>query len=68
MLNVATCHDPEYPLAEVTEDATAYYLREGEAPGRWAGTGAAAMGLAGQVDPADLRDLFAARTPPPAPI
>ncbi|MDQ3573474.1 MAG: relaxase domain-containing protein [Actinomycetota bacterium] len=63
MLNVATCHDPEYPLAEVTHDATDYYLRQGEAPGRWAGAGAATLGLAGEVDPQALRDLFAGKDP-----
>ena len=29
-----------------------YYTAAGEPPGRWAGKGAAALGLAGRVDPA----------------
>lgn len=63
MLNVAPCHDPEYALREVTRDASEYYLREGEAPGRWWGDGATALGLAGEVDAAALRDLFAGKHP-----
>ncbi|MCA1674644.1 MAG: relaxase domain-containing protein, partial [Actinobacteria bacterium] len=63
MLNIAPCHDPEYTLRDVTHDPTAYYLREGEAPGRWWGAHATALGLGGEVDPADLRDLFAGRHP-----
>ena len=57
---------PEYPLQEVTHDATAYYLRQGEAPGRWGGAGAARLGLAGEVDPQALRTSSPGRTPPPA--
>jgi len=63
MLNVAPCHDPEYALREVTRDASEYYLREGEAPGRWWGDGATALGLAGDVDATALRDLFAGKHP-----
>jgi hypothetical protein len=61
--NLATVSDPNYTLKEVTDDALAYYLRQGEAPGRWTGTGAARLGLAGQVAPADLHDLFAGKDP-----
>jgi conjugative relaxase-like TrwC/TraI family protein len=63
MLNIAPCHDPEYALREVTRDASEYYLREGESPGRWWGAGATALGLGGEVDAAALRDLFAGKHP-----
>ncbi len=63
MLNIAPCHDPEYALREVTRDASEYYLREGEAPGRWWGAGATALGLGGEVDAGALRDLFAGKHP-----
>src|SRR4051812_36401238 len=63
MLNIAPCHDPEYALREVTRDATEYYLREGESPGRWWGAGATALGLAGEVVAGALRDLFAGKHP-----
>jgi conjugative relaxase-like TrwC/TraI family protein len=61
--NLATVSDPNYTLKEVTDDALAYYLRQGEAPGRWTGTGAARLGLAGEVAPADLHDVFAGKDP-----
>src|SRR5581483_4220253 len=61
--NLATVSDPNYTLREVTDDALAYYLRQGEAPGRWVGSGAARLGLAGEVAPAELRDLFAGKDP-----
>jgi flagellar biosynthesis GTPase FlhF len=35
-----------------------YYTAAGEPPGEWAGKGAAALGLAGQVDPAVLERLY----------
>ena len=63
MLNIAPCHDPEYALREVARDASEYYLREGEAPGRWWGAGATALGLGGEVDAGALRDLFAGKHP-----
>jgi len=61
--NLATVSDPNYTLQEVTDDPLAYYLRQGEAPGRWTGSGAVRLGLAGQVDPADLHDLFGGKDP-----
>jgi len=35
-----------------------YYTASGEPPGRWAGKGAAALGLTGQVDPAVIARLY----------
>jgi conjugative relaxase-like TrwC/TraI family protein len=63
VLNLEPCHDPHYHLEEVTHDATAYYLREGEAPGVWRGSGAVALGLAGEVTPQALHDLFQGKNP-----
>jgi len=38
--------------------AMSYYTASGEPPGQWAGKGAAALGLAGQVDPAVIGPLY----------
>jgi conjugative relaxase-like TrwC/TraI family protein len=38
--------------------AMSYYTASGEPPGQWAGTGAAALGLTGQVDPAVIARLY----------
>ena len=38
--------------------AMSYYTAAGEPPGQWAGTGAAALGLSGQVDPAVIGRLY----------
>ena len=35
-----------------------YYTAAGEPPGQWAGKGAAALGLSGQVDPAVIAQLY----------
>ena len=35
-----------------------YYTASGEPPGQWAGKGAAALGLTGQVDPAVISRLY----------
>jgi conjugative relaxase-like TrwC/TraI family protein len=57
-LRVNAGHDPEYPL-RAAGSAAGYYLQDGkEPPGQWAGTGAAALGLTGQVDPDTYRALF----------
>lgn len=63
MINVSPCFDPDYPFKEVTTDRSEYYLRQGEAPGRWTGDGARALGLAGEVSPAALRALFCGKHP-----
>src|SRR6202790_1153353 len=38
--------------------AMSYYTAAGEPPGQWAGKGAAALGLAGQVDPKVIERLY----------
>ena len=38
--------------------AMSYYTAAGEPPGQWAGKGAAALGLAGQVDPKAIERLY----------
>jgi len=35
-----------------------YYTAPGEPPGEWAGKGAAALGLSGQVDPGVIGRLY----------
>jgi conjugative relaxase-like TrwC/TraI family protein len=42
-------------------DVASYYLRQG--PGRWAGGGCAHLGLAGEVEPAELRAVLRGRHP-----
>src|ERR1035441_6020091 len=49
----------EYYLDKVANNVDDYYLGRGEAPGRWVGRPATTLGLAGQVNPADLRNLLA---------
>lgn len=49
-----------YYLELARED---YYLEGGEPPGRWLGRGARALGLSGDVQAAQLQDLFAGRRP-----
>ena len=57
-LRVNAGHDPEYPLHSAGS-AVGYYLQDGkEPPGQWAGKGAEALGLTGQVDPEVYRNLF----------
>ena len=57
-LRVNAGHDPEYPLRSAGS-AAGYYLQDGkEPPGQWAGKGAEALGLTGQVDPEVYRNLF----------
>jgi AAA domain/TrwC relaxase len=57
-LRVNAGHDPEYPLRSAGS-AVGYYLQDGkEPPGQWAGKGAEALGLIGQVDPEVYRNLF----------
>ena len=58
MLRVTAGHDIEYPL-KAAGTAVGYYLQDGlEPPGVWAGRAAEAMGLTGQVDPEEYRNLF----------
>jgi conjugative relaxase-like TrwC/TraI family protein len=63
VIDVAALHDPDYHLREVTHDPSAYYLRQGETPGQWAGLGATALGLQGEVTPQQLHDIFAGKDP-----
>jgi len=44
--------------------AMSYYTAAGEPPGQWAGKGAAALGLAGQVDPETIERLYQENTGP----
>lgn len=52
-----------YYLAQVASGLDEYYTGAGEATGRWAGTSAAALGLAGDVVPDDLRAVLAGLAP-----
>jgi conjugative relaxase-like TrwC/TraI family protein len=52
----------EYYLDKMANSVDDYYLGRGEAPGQWVGKAAAALGLVGQVDPGDLRNLLAGRS------
>lgn len=52
-----------YYLDAVASGAEDYYTGSGEAPGYWAGAGAALLGLEGEVDPAALRTLLAGQDP-----
>lgn len=47
-----------YYLATVAQGIEDYYTGSGEAPGEWTGTGAARLGLSGEVDAEDLRKLL----------
>ena len=53
----------EYYLGTVASGLEEYYLGAGEAPGSWTGSGSAALGLAGEVRPEDLRAVLAGRDP-----
>ena len=44
--------------------AMSYYTAAGEPPGQWAGKGAAALGLSGQVDPKVIGRLYQENTGP----
>jgi conjugative relaxase-like TrwC/TraI family protein len=52
-----------YYLEAVASGAEDYYLGAGEAPGAWAGRGAAAFGLRGEVAAEELRFVMAGRSP-----
>src|ERR1039458_2667239 len=51
----------EYYLDKMANSVDDYYLGRGEAPGQWVGQTAAALGLVGQGDPGDLRNVPAGR-------
>jgi Ti-type conjugative transfer relaxase TraA len=52
----------EYYLDQVATPED-YYLGAGEAPGRWLGSGAATLGLSGEVSREDLSAVLGARSP-----
>ncbi len=52
-----------YYLEEVLDGAEDYYLHVGEAPGRWLGTGAAEVGVSGEVTADALRSVLAGNDP-----
>lgn len=52
-----------YYLSEVLDGAEDYYLNVGEAPGRWLGSAARAIGLDGVVNADDLRAVLAGDNP-----
>lgn len=52
----------EYYLDKVANSVDDYYLGRGEAPGQWIGATAEGLGLIGQVDAEQLRNLLAGRS------
>ncbi len=52
-----------YYLAAVADGVDEYYRGVGEAPGRWTGDAAAGLGLEGEVEPEDLRAVWAGQHP-----
>jgi len=57
VLSIIKLADAEYAIGQVAVGLEEYYLGEGEAPGVWAGTWAAALGLEGVVRDGELRSL-----------
>jgi len=53
----------EYYTEQVARGAEDYYAGHGEAPGTWTGSGAAQLGLAGEVDDGELEAVFQRRHP-----
>ena len=53
----------EYYIGEVASSAEDYYTGRGESAGRWVGSLAAEVGLAGEVAPEDFRAVLAGRDP-----
>ena len=52
-----------YYLATVAKGVEDYYTGAGESPGEWAGTGAARLGLSGEVSPDQLRAVLSGVDP-----
>ena len=50
-----------YYLDSIADGADDYYAGEGEAPGRWTGTGAVELELSGEVERAELRAVLSDR-------
>lgn len=65
MLSVAKLRvgQEAYQLSGVAQSLDDYYTGAGEAAGRWLGAGAEMLGLAGEVDPGDLRVVLAGLAP-----
>lgn len=63
MLNIAVIRSIEYYLDQVAETRADYYQGRGESPGRWRGSLARRLGLAGTVTPEALRALLEGRHP-----
>src|SRR6266516_7357595 len=61
MLTISSGHSADYLLDAVATGRENYYtgaVAAGEPPGRWYGTGAAALGLSGLMDPQEMRAVF----------
>lgn len=58
----------DYYLATIAQGVEDYYTGGGEAPGRWIGPGAEALGLAGEVDPQVLRRVLGGAAPSGDPL
>jgi len=54
---------PNYYSEQVVRGAEDYYAGKGEAPGAWAGAGAAALGLEGVIGEGELEAIFERRHP-----
>jgi conjugative relaxase-like TrwC/TraI family protein len=63
VLTITGLADAEYVLGGVALGVEDYYVGAGEAPGVWQGRLAAELGLAGVVDPDQLRALLLGRDP-----
>ena len=53
----------EYYIGEVASSAEDYYTGRGESAGRWVGSLAAEIGLAGEVEAEDFRSVLGGRDP-----
>ncbi len=70
MLSIGTLSlgQEAYYLEEVLDGAEDYYLHAGEAPGRWLGSAAPRVGLAGEVRADDLRAVLSGDAPTGEPL
>jgi len=63
VISIGKLRSADYYEREVVDGAEDYYVRSGEAPGRWVGRLAAELDLRGNVDADHLRALFELRHP-----
>ena len=65
MLSIAkmVARAEDYYLATVADGREEYYTGAGESPGYWLGEGARRLGLEGEVEPEDLRQVLAGVSP-----